>query len=66
MKVIVAVNLKEWALIPFKETSKMVSRDKLYGMNKTMIFFLCFCLIVIPKQKLLDAVEESNCIKAVE
>ncbi len=66
MKVIVAVNLKEWALIPFKETSKMVSRDKMYGMNKTMIYFLCFCLIVIPKQKLLDAAEEINCIKAVK
>lgn len=66
MKVIVAVNLKEWSLIPFKETSKMVSRDKLYGMNKTMIYFLCFCLIVIPKQKLLDAAEEINSIKAVK
>lgn len=66
MKVIVVVNLKEWSLIPFKETSKMVSKDRKHGMNKTMVYCLCFCLIIIPKQKELDASEEIKSIKVVE
>ena len=63
MKVIIAINLKEWSLIPFKETQKMVSRDKKNGMDKTMLFFLCFCLVIIPKQKPLDASNEIKNMK---
>lgn len=58
MRAIVMINLKEWVLIPFKNSNKALSRDKSKEKTETRFYFLCFCFYVSSEEKSFTMVAE--------
>lgn len=57
MRAIVMINLKEWVLIPFKNSNKALSKDKSKEKTETRLYVLCFCLYFSSEKLLLTVVE---------
>ena len=64
MKAIILINLKEWTLIPFKNTNIAISNDKTKEKTERRLYFLCFCLY-LSSEKVIDASDELKTLNKV-